>query len=271
MADNESVQIDVEKIIRDRAGDRHIPAFVIRWIKKFIHEDFLNDYFRKGTTGIEFASGSLEHLGVTVKVEGLENIPLDGRFTFAGNHPLGGIDALGVIAALGQKYDGQIAFLANDFLMNLKQIAEYLVPVNKMGRQSGQLAGQVKGIFDSDRQILIFPAGQCSRRYDGVIQDCAWKKTFISKSRESQRDIVPMWFSGQNSRRFYAIDRICRALRIKLNIPMFFLPDELYRGRGKTFRLVIGRPIPWQTFTQDKKDTEWAAWVRSKTYELATL
>jgi putative hemolysin len=122
--------------------------------------------------------------------------------------------------------------------------------------------------FSSDRQILIFPAGMCSRKFDGKIQDAKWKKTFLTKSKEFHRDIIPMWFSGRNSRRFYFIDGLCKKLGIKTNIAMFFLPDELYRGRNKEYTLRIGKPIPWQTFTDEKKDVDWAAYVREKVYEL---
>ena len=101
-----------------------------------------------------------------------------------------------------------------------------------------------------------------------MVQDLPWKKTFISKSRQFQRDIVPMWFSGQNSPRFYRLDKLCKTLKIKFNLAMLTLPDEMYKGQHKPYRLVFGKPIPWQNFTAEKKDMEWAAWVREKVYEL---
>ena len=117
-------------------------------------------------------------------------------------------------------------------------------------------------------QVFYFPAGACSRKIDGKIQDLPWKKSFITKSRESKRDIIPMWFSGRNSNRFYNVDWIRKKLKIKTNIAMFFLPDEVYRSRNKEYTMVIGKPIPYTTFTSEKSDAEWAAWVRGKTYEL---
>ena len=56
-------------------------------------------------------------------MKGLENIPKDGRYTFASNHPLGGIDALSVIGQVGRKFDGRIVIPANDLLMAIKPIA----------------------------------------------------------------------------------------------------------------------------------------------------
>ena len=158
---------------------------------------------------------------------------------------------------------------ANDFLMAIKPIAEYTIPVNKMGGQSTDLIRQINEAFNSDRQVIIFPAGLCSRKIDGIVQDLPWKKTFITKSRMSQRDIVPVWFSGQNSRRFYFLDKLRNVLHLKLNIAMLTLPDELYKCQHRSYRLVFGKPIPWQTFTAEKRDDAWAAWVREKVYELA--
>ena len=268
MCTNETVILDLDQIVKSRFGEKKIPGFVLRWLKKFIHQDHLNGFLSQGYLGVEFAEKALEYYDVSLTVEGLENLPDDGRYTFAGNHPLGGIDAVSVIATIGRKYDGNIVIPANDFLMAIKPIAEYTIPVNKMGGQSKDLAARIDEAFLSDRQVIIFPAGLCSRKIDGVVQDLPWKKTFITKSRMSQRDIIPMWFSGRNSRRFYFLDRLGKLLKLKLNIAMLTLPDELYKSRSKPYRLVIGKPIPWQTFTADKRDAEWAAWVREKVYEL---
>ncbi len=269
MAPNESIHIDIDKVVATRAKGKKFPKFLINWIKKLIHQDELNEYFDQGTLGVEFAEGAIKHLGVTFELEGIENIPAEGRFTFACNHPLGGIEALEMVAFLGRRYNEQIASPANDFLMNVKQVQQYLVPVNKLGAQARELSGQLEEIFASDKQIFFFPAGLCSRKIDGKVQDLPWKKTFITKSRQHHRDIIPMWCSGQNSKRFYRIDRLCKALKLKTNLAMFLLPDELFKTRGKTFRIVIGKPVPWETFTPEKKDIEWAAYMRDVTYSLA--
>ena len=268
MPANRSVLIDLDKVIESKFGPNKLPKFVVGWLKKFIHQDYLNEYLRRGDVGIDFARGALAYFEAPVSVEGLENIPKDGRFTFAGNHPLGGIDALGVVAAVGGHFDGNIAFLANDFLMAFKQLDEYNIPVNKTGGQSAELPKRLDEAFRSDRQIIVFPAGLCSRKIDGVVQDLPWKKTFITKSRQSGRAVVPMWFSGQNSPRFYRLDKLCKMLGIKFNLAMLTLPDEMYKGQHKSYRLIFGKPIPAETFTADKKDAEWAAWVREKVYEL---
>ena len=269
MAVNEPVILDLDQILDDRFGKGKVSKPVKNFLKKLVHQDHLNEYLKQGWLGVDFAEKALEYYDAHVTVEGLENIPTDGRYTFAGNHPLGGIDALSLIASVGRKFDGNIVIPANDILMAIKPIAEFTIPVNKFsGGQSSSLVGQINDAFNSDRQVIIYPAGVCSRKIDGKVQDLPWKKTFITKSRMSHRDIIPVWFSGQNSKTFYRLDKLRNTFKLKLNIAMLALPDELYKSQHKSYTMVFGKPIPWQTFTSEKKDVEWAAWVREKTYEL---
>ena len=264
------VIIDVDDIIASRAKGKKFPRFIVNFIKRFIHQDFLNEYFRRGDLGVDFADGALAYLGDEFEVSGEENIPSEGRFTFVANHPLGGADALKLISFCCHRYDSRIVTPANDFLMSLKQLSEFLIPINKLGGQSRNLPALMDEAFNSDKQVCLFPAGLCSRKIDGKVQDLPWKKTFVTKSRTSGRDIIPVWFSGRNSCRFYSVDKLCKRLKLKTNYAMFFLPDELYRNRNKKFKMVIGKPIPISSLTPDRKDSEWASYVREKVYELKT-
>ena len=265
---NQSILIDTDAIVRKINHGKLLPRPVMYLIRKFIHEDDFNREFKKGLVGYEFLEDFLDSIDVKVSIIGKENIPAEGYFTFVSNHPFGGADAGMELAFLARKYDGNVITAANSFLLNLKQIASYLIPVNKMGAQSKELAVQLDDAFKSDRQVLFFPAGLCSRKINGEITDLPWKKTFITKSRQTHRDIIPVWFSGQNSKRFYRIAKFRKIFKIKSNLEMFTLPDELFRYRGQRFKMVIGKPIPYSTFTSEKTDLEWAQWVKEQVYAL---
>lgn len=101
-----------------------------------------------------------------------------------------------------------------------------------------------------------------------MIKDLAWKKTFISKSVETQRDVIPVHFEGRNSDFFYNLANLCKFLGIKFNIAMLYLADEMFKNRHKTFKVTIGKPIPWQTFDKSRSATEWADYVRELVYKL---
>ena len=268
MPENQSVLIDTDAVVKKVNHGKLFPRPVMNFLRKFLHEEDFNRNFSKGKLGADFVDEFFKDLDVTVEIIGEENIPSEGLFTFASNHPLGGADAGIELSWLARRYNDKVITPANSFLLNIKQLAHYLIPVNKMGAQARELSRLLSEAFHSDRQVLYFPAGACSRKVDGVIQDLEWKKTFITKSRETRRDVIPVWFSGQNSKRFYRIAAFRKFFKIKTNFEMFTLPDELFGYRGQHFRMVVGKPIPWQTFTSEKTDTAWAQYVRAKVYEL---
>lgn len=266
--------IDVEKILRDKAGNkaRFVPKFVVSWLKRIVHQDEVNEFLlgEGDKQGLPWLDDVMDYLDVKLDVQGEENLPADDgrRYTFVSNHPLGGIDGVALGWYLGHRYEGRVKYLVNDLLMNLHGLAPLCIGINKFGAQGHSFARQVDAAFDSENNIIMFPADLCSRKTNGVIRDVPWKKTFITKSVASQRDVVPIFFGGQNSDFFYRLANISKRLGIKFNIAMLFLCDELYKNRHKTFQLKFGRPIPWQTFDNSRTPREWALYVEDKVYQL---
>lgn len=271
-------RVDVEAIVRDKAGAKYkyIPGFVLSWLKRILHQDEVNRFLTgraAGKFGVDFLDECVDYLEMDMEVKGLDELPSNdgGRyFTIVSNHPLGGEDGVALGKLICHKYDSQMLYLVNDVLMNLKGLAPLCIPINKTGAQSRNFPKMVETAFQSQKNILMFPAGLCSRKQDdGSIRDLPWKKTFISKSIEYQRDVIPVHFSGRNSERFYNIARWCKRFNIKVNIAMLFLVDEMYKNVGKHFTVTFGQPIPWQTFTdKSKTPAEWAQWVQDRVYEL---
>ncbi len=273
--DSKVFTIDIDEIVRGKAGAkaRFVPRFVLSWLKRIIHQDEVNEFIlgEGDKQGMPWLDDCMEYLGTTLNVKGLENLPddSDGRlFTFVSNHPLGGPDGVALGHLLGHRYDGRIKYLVNDLLMNLHGLAPFFVPINKTGKQSRDFPRLVEAAFGSPNHIIMFPAGLCSRRIGGQIHDLPWQKTFITKSVETQRDIVPIRFNGRNSDFFYRIANVGKRLGLKFNIAMLYLVDELYKNRGKTFDVTIGKPIPYSTFDKSRKPQEWAAYVEDIVYKL---
>ena len=167
-----------------------------------------------------------------------------------------------------QSSDGKVKYLVNDLLMNLRGLAPLCIPINKTGKQAKDFPKMVEAGFQSDNQLIMFPAGLCSRRYNGVIRDLEWKKTFVVKSVQTKRDVIPVHFGGRNSDFFYNLANICKALGIKFNIAMLYLADEMFKNRHKTFTVTFGKPIPWQTFDKSKTPAQWAEYVKDIVYKL---
>ena len=161
-----------------------------------------------------------------------------------------------------------IRYLVNDLLMNLHGLAPLCIPINKTGSQSRDFPKMVEAGFASDNHIIMFPAGLCSRRQGGEIKDLEWKKTFVVKSIQAKRDVIPVHFGGRNSDFFYNLANVCKALGIKFNIAMLYLADEMFKNRHKTFTVTFGKPIPWQTFDKSKTPAQWAEYVKDIVYKL---
>ena len=272
MADDSLFLIDIDKVLREKAPKyyKYIPRFVVSYLKRIVHQEELNVFLRdsKDKVGVDFLKACLEFLDANIVVKGEENLPKEGLYTFVSNHPLGGQDGVALGYILGSFYNGKVKYMVNDLLMNLQGLAPLCIPINKTGKQAKDFPRMVEAGFASDDQLIMFPAGLCSRRQNGVIRDLDWKKTFIVKSVQTHRDVVPIHFEGRNSNFFYNLANICKFLGIKVNIAMLYLADEMLKNRHKTFTVTIGKPISWQTFDKSKTPTEWAAYVKDIVYKL---
>ena len=266
--------IDIEQILKSKMGAKakFVPRPLVSWLKRIAHQDDVNAFLweSRDKSGVDWLEECVKYLDMTLDIQGMENLPdpQDGKlYTFVSNHPLGGVDGVALGSIIGRHYDGKFRYLVNDLLMNLPGLAPVCIPINKTGNQSRNFPAMVKAGFESDNHMLMFPAGLCSRRRYGVVQDIPWTKTFISKSVEYQRDIVPIHFGGQNSNFFYRLANFSDKF-LPFNLAMLYLVDEMYKNVHKTFTVKIGKPIAWQTFDKTKSPMEWAQIVRGRVYKL---
>ncbi len=246
-----------------------LPGFIFRYLERIVHQKEINDFLdRHGEkTGLDFVHAVIDEFDVKLTVKGIDNIPPEGRYIFASNHPLGGFDGLLLMSVLEKKFKG-FKVLVNDILMNIRNLHPLFIPINKHGRQDLAAARTLDEVYQSDLQLLTFPAGFVSRRIKGVIVDLIWKKNFISKSIQYQRDIVPVFVSGRNSEFFYRLGTIRRSMGIKLNLEMFYLVDETFKHRHKSISIIFGEPVSYTIFDKSRKSLEWARWMKEKVYAL---
>lgn len=261
--------LDVEKIFsaKNPGLARRIPRFVFRLMERIIHQDEMNEfmYLNRGKWGLDYAEAILEGFKVSVKTI---NAPgeITGKCLVASNHPLGGMDGIALLHTTG-KIRRDVMFPVNDLLLNLPNLYEVFIPVNKHGSNAENIR-LFNETFASDVLILYFPAGLVSRKKNGVIKDIEWKKTFLTKAKATQRDIIPVHIAGRNTAYFYNLANLRKFLGIKSNIEMLFLPDQLFRYMNKSITITYGRPIPISVFDKSRSDQEWAALIREHVYKL---
>lgn len=262
--------IDVERILLSKSKNalKYTPGFVISYLKRIVHQDYINNFLKihEDKIGLDFVKAALEHFQVKLNVLGLEFINPDKKYIIAATHPIGSLDGLALMHVVG-KIRKDILFPVNDLLMNLPNLKPLFIPVNKHG-SNVENARIIDQAFASNAIMLFFPAGLVSRRKKGVIKDLEWKKTFIRKSRDYQRDVIPTYIEGVNSSFFYNLANWRGRLGIKMNLEMLYLADEMLKQVGKEIKIIFGEPIPYQTFDRSKKDIEWASLVKKQVYSL---
>ena len=121
MSQENGFRIDVDNILKAKVSKHYhkIPRFLTNYLKRTLHQDDINGILsrNKEVEGVEFMRALVDkEFKLQLQINGEENIPEQGKFTFASNHPLGGLDGICLSAYLGKKYDGQIKYLVNDVL-----------------------------------------------------------------------------------------------------------------------------------------------------------
>ncbi len=273
MSDSETLKLDIDKVLRNKTGKNYnkIPKFFIKYLERTIRQDDMNGIIErnKDKQGVEFMQALVkDEFKVDIKVKGEENIPAEGRFIFASNHPLGGLDGICLSAFLGEKYSGNIRYLVNDVLLYIKNLESIFVPINKYGAQAKASAAAINEAYSSDNQIITFPAGLCSRKQSGKIMDLEWMKSFVVKAVEFERDIIPVYFDARNSNFFYNFANIRKNLGLKFNIELIYLPGEMFKSKNQTFNITFGKPISWQSIDKSKTPAQWAQHIKEIVYSL---
>ena len=262
--------LDLDNVIGNKnpALLKIMPRFVLNYLKKVIHQEDLNEIVRKygHLYGIDFLDACLKGFGVNIIYRGLENVSAEGRWIVASNHPLGGVDGMALMWVIG-KIRKDIVFPVNDILMNISNLKELFIPINKHGSNASNIR-IIEDTFASDKAMLFFPAGLCSRKQKNGICDLEWKKSFIAKAKAYKRDVIPCFINGRNSDWFYNLARFRAFLGIKSNIEMLYLVDEMFKQRDKEIVITFGKPISYTIFDKMKTDLTWAQLLKNHVYDL---
>jgi putative hemolysin len=263
------VDIDLAIANSNKLLFRSMPRFLKNRIKHIIRQDQLNEIHNKflDKYGIEYVNSLLKEFDIKINVINNNCFDEYERCIFVANHPLGGIDALAFLHCI-DKIKGNVVSPSNAFLTRIKNLDNLIIGVNVFGKNSREQIESVKNIFESDAQIMIFPAGTVSRKIRDEIKDIKWKKTFITKAIQTKRYVVPVYISGNNSPKFYRIAKLRKLLGVKLSIETLYLPQEMLKKRGSSINFVFGEPIHYSTFDNSETKDYWTEFVRNKVYQL---
>ena len=254
---------DVKKILEEKNPvlAEKIPYLGYYALKRVVHEPLVRSFLEVhgNKNANDFTAAALSHLGIQVDVLGQENLKKDNPSIICANHPCGGPEGLGLIHTIIEKL-GTCRIPANDILGRIKPLKPLLVPVDKK-RPTKESLEYLQRVFAGAEPVLIFPAGVTARKKAGVLREFPWQPSFVTHARRSNRTIVPVWVSGENSAHFYLIHRLRTLFGISFNLEMALLADELLRRRNTPLVIQFlppvspvlppswkGSPKQWDTF-----------------------
>ena len=190
----------------------------------------------------------IKHLGLQP-----DEIKAEGPLIFIANHPFGILDGM-VLCELAARVRGDLRILINSALCQDRDLAPYFLPIDfhstpeavKTNIRSKKLAIEN---LSNGVPVLIFPSGMVSTAKNmgfGSVTDGPWT-TFAAKLiRESKATVVPVYFHGQNSRKFHIASHVAEPLR------MGMLMHEATNKFGREVEVTIGEPIPWPSIEDIK-------------------
>ncbi|WP_422478118.1 hypothetical protein [Pleomorphochaeta sp. DL1XJH-081] len=267
-------RIELRALLQEHKGT--IAKFVPRWLlmslERLLHLQEINDLLEKhfGDDPLTFIRSVNELFQLSPVIHGKDRLvsSLDKRPIIVANHPLGGPESLVLMEVVGN-VTNDVRMVAKEVLTALKPLAPVLTPIpNPKKRQS---CAAFKRDFATDIPIIVFPAGYCSRPLsNGTLFDYQWYPTFVKMARRSGRPILPIHIDGENSKRFYRLSSLRRNLHVKTSLESLFLPDEMFRQRGKVITLTVGELIQTELLPQTKSDWHWADMIRNHVFALGS-
>ena len=271
--ERENYLLDLNKILGPKLRKK-LPGFAINFLKRRIHQDDVNHVVMtvENYKGVKFFDEALNYLNITYRIRGEEHLDTSTRkkYLFVCNHPLGGPEALIIGSIFHRLYGEGFQVPVTPIMAHLKPLTEFFTPVNNLSsKQSRDLGERIAKMFNSDQQVVVFPAGLCAKKVKGKVTEMPWKKMFVTQARRYERDVVPVHISGHNSRWYFFLSKLSKFLGLKINIGMLYLVDELFKQRGNEFVITFGEPIPYTTFDKSKTDREWASEVQERVKALA--
>jgi putative hemolysin len=263
--------VNIHKLIKasDSKLLKRLPDFVIYLIKLIIKQNEINRILSAYADyeGVDFLPKIIKELNIKVELEGIENLPDNGKCFFVANHPFGFVDGLILTSTVANKY-GDFKAIGNNVFMLIPHLKENIAAVNVFGTNPREYILELEKQFKSDIPITHFPAGLVSRIKKGKVEDSDWLKGFIKKAVAYQRNVVPFYFYGRNSLLFYFIYIARKTFGISKTLELVLLPHELFNKRNKTIRVKIGKPISYSTFDISRSHHDWSQFVKKQVYNL---
>ncbi|MDP3149262.1 MAG: lysophospholipid acyltransferase family protein [Ignavibacteria bacterium] len=242
------LQIDLNNILRNRIPSLYnkkisLPGKAVESVLSGIMKvKKINSFLAKheGLDGSAFIDALFEEFDFSYSVSSKdrEKIPSEGKVVIVSNHPLGGLDGLGLLK-LVLEVRTDVKIVVNDILLQIENLKSHFLAYNLFdsGIQKENIHAIDKALKE-EHAVIFFPAGEVSRLTLNGLQDNVWTRGALHFAEKSRAPILSVFVGGRNSLFFYAVSALSKPLS------MFLLPRELFKQRGKTIPIKVGDLIP---------------------------
>ena len=221
--------------------------------------------------GVTFWSKAVAHMGIRIDTppEEIARIPKTGAVVVVANHPHGLVDGM-IMGELVSRVRPDFRILTRSLLTGIPEIEEFMIPVpfphEENSRELGlQMRDLTMAHLAEGGVVILFPAGKvaCSETWFGPAIEAEWNVFTHKMITKSGAVILPIHFTGQNSRAYQIANKLAATLRQGL------LLYEIRRALFKPQRPHVGMPISAEELDKWKGNPRgFLAWLREHTLSL---
>ena len=238
----------INQLVQDRApwlvNGSYLSKTIYAFLKKFLKFSetiYVGDHIQ-GMTGAEAFNWLGSEYTSNCEIEGLENIPKDGKCLLVANHPMGAADAVSLYHQIF-KVREDVFFFANElFVYLLGSFKDVMAPVvwnkeKEIHSATKVTLERLNTFFGDERIGIIFPSGRLSKLTLLGIWDRPWEKTPITLAKKYNFPVIPVYIDAKNSWFFYFASYANKQLRDVSQL------NELLNKKEYKFTIKIGKPI----------------------------
>ena len=248
---------------------------IIRFIESLAGQPALfklyHEYQENPQKWESFWHGCLDQLRLKLYYNDNIQIPTEGPTIFIANHPYGVLDGL-VISYFVSKHRNDFKVLTHSLLLRAPETKGYLLPIDFTGDKQALITNldtrkKSREHLSAGGSVIIFPSGTVSttaKFYEKTKMafDPEWKKFTSRLIKQTDPNIVPIYFYGCNSIKFHLASHLGDMFRAS------FLFHEVKRRIGTEFSFTVGEPFRYSELNLDLSNQELADYLRTRTYSL---
>ena len=221
--------------------------------------------------GQAFWSAALAEMGIRIDTppEQVARLPATGPLIVVANHPHGLVDGM-ILAELIGRVRTDYRILTRSLLTGVEEVARFMIPVPFPHEEDAQarfleMRREAMAHLARGGTVVLFPSGvvASSDTAFGPVQERDWNPFTAKMIAKSGAAVVPIRFTGANSRAYQVAGRLSATLRQGLLI------HEVVRSMNTPQAPVIGEPFaPEEIAARAGRPRELMAWLRAETLAL---